>query len=534
MNSPSNCVTRRSRTESGDPQNAWTSWKPESNRARCILPCSRSYVGTIRTNTVCATSELARLSPSIRLVFVHELRRAAPEPFSFAAYGDSAILDNRLEGFRSVQRTINASTAQFSLLLGDNIYDSGTHQEADARFDPALNPEATSWIANHVDYLAIGNHDFGSNGQASRDSFSMPTPVAGVNAFVAPGENEVPEFFSSFDYGDVHFVTFDSNSAELSRGETRDARIAAQADFLVENLVASKAKWKIVYMHHPMVGSVKLSLYPDTNYLEILLPRLVEAGADLIMSGDSHTYAWSYPIQGWNDVNADGEVADGEVRFDARSTHEFTKGEGPIHLISGAGGKNLRNDPFGQPYMAQTHSTHPSTLPIDYGFAHVHVTQQQLTVQYISAQTGAIFGDTNANGLRDEGEGNFAEFTIVDRNSDTDREYDFDRSGELDHLDLDLACAAIRAGDTDLRFDVTKDRRVDMNDFAALVASVFETGPGDANLDQTVDTQDLVIVFKAGTYEQPESAGWREGDWNCDGRFTSADLVKVFQHGLHV
>ena len=114
----------------------------------------------------------------------------------------------------------------------------------------------------------------------------MPIPQAGVNAFAEPHASEEPEFFGSFDYGTVHFVTFDSNSAELGRGTDRVAIMERQADFLFANLEASTAKWKIVYMHHPMVGSAKLTLYPNTDYLKVFMPKLIDAGVDLALTGD--------------------------------------------------------------------------------------------------------------------------------------------------------------------------------------------------------------------------------------------------------
>jgi hypothetical protein len=42
-------------------------------------------------------------------------------------------------------------------------------------------------------------------------------------------------------------------------------------------------------------------------------------------------------------------------------------------------------------------------------------------------------------------------------------------------------------------------------------------------------------VFQRGLYEQnlAEDAVWESGDWNCDGRFDSADLVAAFATGRY-
>ena len=124
--------------------------------------------------------------------------RRAIQP-SFAAYGDSAYLV-ALEGFRAVQGQINRSAADFAVLLGDNIYDSGRHDEADARYDASISPEAAQWTASYIDYYAVGNHEtFTENGQPSRDTFAVPIPRAGVSAHVQPARSEPPEHKYSFD-----------------------------------------------------------------------------------------------------------------------------------------------------------------------------------------------------------------------------------------------------------------------------------------------------------------------------------------------
>ncbi|MCA9215014.1 MAG: tandem-95 repeat protein [Planctomycetales bacterium] len=54
--------------------------------------------------------------------------------------------------------------------------------------------------------------------------------------------------------------------------------------------------------------------------------------------------------------------------------------------------------------------------------------------------------------------------------------------------------------------------------------------PGDANGDGKFDSEDLVLVFTAGEYEDgiAGNSTFEEGDWNGDGDFTSSDLVFAF------
>lgn len=58
---------------------------------------------------------------------------------------------------------------------------------------------------------------------------------------------------------------------------------------------------------------------------------------------------------------------------------------------------------------------------------------------------------------------------------------------------------------------------------------------GDVNGDGLFDSSDLVLIFQAGRYEDPDSpqVTFEEGDWNGDGRFDSSDLILAFQQGMY-
>ena len=121
------------------------------------------------------------------------------KPVTFAAYGDSAALPS-IQNFRAVQNRINLIDPDFSVLLGDNAYNSGSHTEFDTRFEPAINPDLTQYIANHVDYYAMGNHDqVTAGGQPSLDNYSVPVPVVGTTSALPPPLGETPEKNYSFD-----------------------------------------------------------------------------------------------------------------------------------------------------------------------------------------------------------------------------------------------------------------------------------------------------------------------------------------------
>lgn len=113
---------------------------------------------------------------------------------------------------------------------------------------------------------------------------------------------------------------------------------------------------------------------------------------------------------------------------------------------------------------------------------------------------------------------------------------DLNRDGQVNIDDVDAICRAVLVGVPNAApFDWNRSGTLDRADVASLVRDVFQTGPGDANLDGRFDSADLVTVFQQGAYNDitPAIASWRDGDWNCDGRFDSQDLVQAFIAGTY-
>jgi choice-of-anchor B domain-containing protein len=318
-------------------------------------------------------------------VFRTRLPAGATDAFSFVAYGDSAYTPN-VNDFRSVQNRINQLDPKFVVLLGDNTYNTGTHLELDARFDPSINPEAADWNSTHIDYFSFGNHDIAhEGGKPTEDNIAVPIPVAGVNAPAEPPAAERDEHNYSFDYGNVHFVTFDTNSLDEPQ------RLADQLAWVVQDLAASTAKWKVVYGHHPVAGVPDKPESPADNYYQQVVSSLRNAGADLFLAGHSHTYSWTYPLLGQTSGVAD---------FVNDTDKNYAKGAGLVQLVSGLGGVGIRTGDYSQfPFVASgfTSNTTPSA---QFGLTQIDVTPTQLIVKYVSASSGAILD----------------EFTIVDSN----------------------------------------------------------------------------------------------------------------------
>ena len=289
-----------------------------------------------------------------------------------------------IDSFRSVQACIADEDPAFVLLLGDNAYDEGSHLQYDARFDPDRNPEAVRWAREHIDYLVIGNHDVETaNGLPTEQNYAVPIPLEGLTAPAAPPSGERAEHNYAFDYGLLHVATFDSNSLD------DPARLRALLDWLVADLEASTASWKIVAAHHPVAGGPRKSPDPDDDYYQQLVPRLHEAGVDLLLTGDSHVFAWSYPLLGFEHVDGGEAVA----TFVLDDDRDYAKGAGLVQLIAGVGGKSIFDGSFEDyPFVAAGFSA--TTAPRgEFGFAHITVSRSRLLVQYVGAESGRVLAE---------------------------------------------------------------------------------------------------------------------------------------------
>jgi hypothetical protein len=110
---------------------------------------------------------------------------------------------------------------------------------------------------------------------------------------------------------------------------------------------------------------------------------------------------------------------------------------------------------------------------------------------------------------------------------------DLNFNGMLDVGDLDALTLALRTNDSDPRFDLNDNGKLEFSDIQTWVNDLKNTFFGDANLDGEFNSTDFVLVFQAGEYEDKivGNSTWSTGDWNGDGEFTSNDFVNAFQEG---
>jgi len=188
-------------------------------------------------------------------------------------YGDSG------GDARDVGALVRSWNPDFIITLGDNNYPSG---EAET-IDKNIGQHYHQFIGNYTGrfgpgaatnnfYPTLGNHDWGAI------SGHPPLPQPYLNYFTLPGN----ERYYNFRRGPVELFAINSNPQE-PHGRSANSY---QANWLRNKLVASKAPWKLVYMHHPPYsspsqwhGSEPVMRWPYKSW-----------GATAVLAGHNHTY----------------------------------------------------------------------------------------------------------------------------------------------------------------------------------------------------------------------------------------------------
>lgn len=179
------------------------------------------------------------------------------KPIRFLALGDSG-------GGGSDQWTLREQmdSVPFDLIvhMGDIAYDNGTIQQ----FEDNVFGVYAELFRNIPFFPVAGNHEYETQNAAPyRAVFNLPS---------YGGEN-----YYSYDWGRVHFAAIDT-----------EQDYASQIEWLDRDLAASKAPWKIVYLHKPPYSSGDHG--SDTKLRALLAPVAERHGVQLILAGHDHHY----------------------------------------------------------------------------------------------------------------------------------------------------------------------------------------------------------------------------------------------------
>ena len=190
--------------------------------------------------------------------------------FTFLYFGDIQDSDSS-ELTRKLMNEIYAQNkgTQFVLLGGDFI-----ERPMDQYYNMAY--EGLGVMATEVPILAVtGNHEYLKGITRKIDSRYAHAFPYYLQSKV--GDNHL----FTFTYGNTQFFLLDSNREFWN--------LSTQRDWLKKKLSESKAKWKIVVLHHPIY-----SLRGDFNNWFVkhyFRPVIEEAKVDLVLQAHEHGYA---------------------------------------------------------------------------------------------------------------------------------------------------------------------------------------------------------------------------------------------------
>ena len=191
---------------------------------------------------------------------------------SFVAITD--VQAGNAEEYARSAAVLQAATAKlpdakaFYVHLGDYTNNS-SNKEWDFYFDAFEGPANTM-----IHAPVAGNHDGFFKWNWFRNIFTLEKQKDDLNVNGA---------YYSFDYGDAHFAVLNTNDCYPMS--------LAQRNWLINDMSASAAKWKILFMHKGPYSGGSHPYDPDIIALRgYLLPIIENLGIDLVMSGHDHMY----------------------------------------------------------------------------------------------------------------------------------------------------------------------------------------------------------------------------------------------------
>lgn len=270
--------------------------------------------------------------------------------------------------------------ADLWLWLGDNAYPDGTEQEyQDHVFDEA---RGYAGLMRNLPFLPCpGNHDYNSVSPItstiaplnhSGPYYSMADVYTNAEAGgVASGH----ELFYSFDYGNVHFVSLNSELGSVYNAshDWIGVRLfgtfttSPMLEWLKQDLQANTLPWTVVFFHQPPYtdGSHDSEAFWEV-YMKAMrenfTPVLEQYGVDLVLAGHSHVYERSYLMKGMHTNTFAPSMILQSSGGTVQTGGEYVKytdgpyaGHGTVYVVNGNSGSKETDPRLQHPALYSTY-----------------------------------------------------------------------------------------------------------------------------------------------------------------------------------
>ena len=294
----------------------WTTPEPGQYEVECSSPGqpARIFAEPAATNYhlvtlsgllpgVAYTYQVAGTMAGANVTTAARVFRTLPAsgPIDVIVFGDSG---GGSAGQFDVAHHMQDERADLILHMGDIAYPTFVDALADTRFLSVYRP-----LMREIPfYFAWGNHDFDSGPDAFLHTIRQPTNDVSAELHRLDGTR--PEYYGSFDAGEVHFaIVFQPFVSQYLLKPNR-----AQYEWLDRDLGQSAKPWKVIIAHQPFASS-GLHSKDDTNYdgqrdqaqiEESMLSLIRKHGVQLYLGGHDHDYERFHPTSGVYSVTTGG------------------------------------------------------------------------------------------------------------------------------------------------------------------------------------------------------------------------------------
>ncbi|MBX2909378.1 MAG: metallophosphoesterase [Chitinophagales bacterium] len=236
--------------------------------------------------------------------------------------------------------------------LGDNAYQDGADSDYQAKVFEQYYAYGDIFKFMHF-YPSPGNHDYHSvcGIPCQQDPRQHKGPyysiITAPQQGEAGGEPSTLENYYSFDYGNAHFISLNSELGSPTAAYdwigayTNGASTSPMIQWLKDDLSKNTQPWVIAYWHQPPYtkGSHDSDLFYEIYMKAIrekITPILEQYGVDLVVNGHSHAFERSYLLKGLTGTAA---------TFNAQT-----------NVVNGTSGK----ESLGEAYIKYTDGTEPN------------------------------------------------------------------------------------------------------------------------------------------------------------------------------